>query len=124
LALDRVDDKEAALEELASSGEPMIKEFVDAWRTGEVYSYEQDNGSLIALQRVSEEYRRLDSWQVEVVSVENEAHLTKVRPSRSLRRKLAEVTDTIDLASPDRRARREAALKLGRSGDPDYLPHL
>jgi urea transport system permease protein len=46
------------------------------------------------------------------------------RPDRSLRRDLKRLVDVIDLASADETTRIEAALKLGKSQNPEYLPEL
>ncbi len=122
LALKRVADQDALLQQLLDSGDPFIKDFVEAWRLGEVYSYTDAAGETVALQRVSEKFRLLATW--EVVEVPAGANLPKLRAAPALRRQLKRVTDTIDLASPKVSVRVDAALKLGQSQNPEYLPDL
>jgi len=124
LALAEKSEYETILKELALIGDPFIGEFVDAWRVGEVYSYKFSESETIVLQRVSERYRRLSDNEVIEVPEEKEDDLDKIRPSRSLRRELKKITDTLDLSSPDVAARVNAALKLGLSQKIDYLEPL
>jgi len=124
LALAEKSEYETILKELALIGDPFIGEFVDAWRVGEVYSYKLSESETIVLQRVSERYRRLSDNEVIEVPEEKEDDLDKIRPSRSLRRELKKITDTLDLSSPDVAARVNAALKLGLSQKIDYLEPL
>ncbi len=125
LALEQAEDEDALLQQLVDYGDPFVKIFVEAWRTGEVYSYAPAEGEAIVLQRVSEKYRHLITDEAISLTPEQEAEsLEKIRPSRQLRRKLIRVTDTIDLASKRADTRIDAALKLGLSQNPDYLPDL
>jgi len=124
LALDRVEKVDAHLDELAETGDPFIKDFVNAWRVGEVYEYELENAEKVILQRVSERFQLLVTGELFVVPEAREEFLKKNRASRSLRKDLARITDTIDLASPDLNTRINAALKLGQSQKAEYLPAL
>lgn len=124
LALAERSEEDALVEELSQTGDPYIKEFVDAWRVGEVYSYEIAEGELIVLRQISEEFRRLSNDEVIELSEADQEKLKKVRPSRGLRRDLKTITDTIDLSSPEPRVRIEAALKLGLSQNTGYLEAL
>jgi urea transport system permease protein len=124
LALDRVEEVDAHLDELTETGDPFIKDFVDAWRVGEVYEYELENAETVILQRVSEQFQLLSSGEVIIVPAAREEFLKKSRASRSLRKDLARITDTIDLASPNTKTRIDAALTLGLSQNKDYLPSL
>ncbi len=124
LALAGKSEQTGVLAELAQLGDPFIKEFVDAWRVGEVFSYEISDTETIVLQRVSENYRRLSNDEViEIPNTESDK-VSKIRPSRSLRRELKKITDTIDLASPDVGTRMDAALKLGLSQRLEYMESL
>ena len=124
LALAERSEEDALVEELSQTGDPYIKEFVEAWRVGEVYSYEIAAGELIVLRQIAEQYRRLSNDEVLELSEAEEEKLEKVRPSRGLRRDLKRITDTIDLSSPEPKVRIEAALKLGLSQNTDYLEAL
>ncbi len=124
LALAARAEQAGLLEELAALGDPYIKDFVGAWRTGEVFSYEVSEDETIALRRVSERYIRVATGESFEVADEEDERLKKIRPSRKLRRALKTITDTIDLSSPDAKTRIEAALKLGLSQNTDYLEVL
>lgn len=124
LALAENPQEGGLLEELSATGDPFIKEFVDAWRVGEVYSYSKSETETIVLRRVSEAYQLLSNDEVVVISESEEEKLEKIRPSRSLRRDLKRITDTIDLSSPDASTKIDAALKLGLSQNADYLIEL
>ena len=116
-------DPSALVEELAATGDPFIKVFVESWKTGEVLRLPGDSGPLV-LHRVSERYEVLSTGVVYEVGSGQEENLAKDRPSRKLRRILLTVTDTIDLASPNAQVRSEAARKLGMSANAEYLPAL
>jgi len=125
LALASSSEQSVITEELSTLGDPYIKEFVDAWRTGEVFSYEVSSDETFVLRKVSEKFRRLSNDEVfEIANPDENENLSKIRPSRKLRKVLKTITDTIDLSSPDAKTRIEAALKLGLSQKTDYLEAL
>ncbi len=124
LALAESDAYPAILEDLSNTGDSYISEFVDAWRVGEVYSHETESGDKLILVQVSEKFIRLTSGETMTLSEEEKESLEKNRPSRSLRRELKRITDTIDLSSPDADTRIAAALKLGLSQNLEYLKAL
>ena len=59
LAVSSKSEHAALLDELSESADPFIKVFVDAWRVGEVYTYESADEGTIVLQRVSEQFQRV-----------------------------------------------------------------
>ncbi|MDQ8186120.1 urea ABC transporter permease subunit UrtB [Pelagicoccus sp. SDUM812002] len=124
LALERVEDQEATLQILADSGDEYVTAFVDAWRVGEIREYEPEGSELILIQAVSGKYVRVATGEVIQISNAVYESLEKNRAPRQLRRLLTRVTDTIGLASKDVNTRVDAALKLGASQDPEYLPEL
>ena len=124
LALDRVDSVDDHLNQLVETGDPFIKVFVDAWRVGEIYEYELESAEKVNLHRVSEQFQLLTTGEVLEVPESREEYLKKNRASRSLRKDLLRITDTIDLASPDLNTRIDAALKLGQGQNKDYLQSL
>jgi len=125
LALAPASEHDALLDELSELGDPYINEFVQAWRTGEVYDYTSEQGPVFVLRRVSGKFVKLsDGLEFAPVGGEDDPGLKKNRPARKLRRKLKTITDTIDLTSPDPAARIEAALKLGLSQKTEYLDIL
>lgn len=123
LALASSSEQTAITEELSEQGDPYIKIFLEAWRVGEVYSYDVADADPIVLLRVSEQFVRLSDDTVLDVAEDDEA-ISKLRPSRKLRKNLKKITDTIDLSSSDPKARIEAALKLGLTQKTEYLPVL
>lgn len=118
-------DPEPILEKLKDEGGRYIPEFVDAWRTGEVYLLAgADGAEPRVFRRVSEEYRSVLDGTVARLSPFEIERIEKARPSRGLRRLLKQITDTIDLSSPEESVRIAAARKLGLSQNADYLPYL
>ncbi|MGA1204740.1 MAG: urea ABC transporter permease subunit UrtB [Opitutales bacterium] len=111
------------LEELSQSGDSFVKEFVDSWRTGEVYLWETREGKVV-LHKVSEAYHRVSTNELLDLNADEIGGLSKARPSRELRKALKTITDTIDLVSPIESVRIDAVRKLGLSGDVVYLPLL
>jgi len=124
LALAENPQEGGLLDELSATGDPYIKEFVDAWRVGEVYSYKRSEAETVVLRRVSEAYQLLSNDEIVEISEAEAQNLEKNRPSRSLRRDLKRITDTIDLSSPDASTKIDAAIKLGLSQNADYLAEL
>ncbi|EDY80776.1 amino acid or sugar ABC transport system, permease protein [Verrucomicrobiia bacterium DG1235] len=124
LALERIDDQEATLQELADSGDEYVTAFVDAWRVGEIREYQQAGTELFLVQEVSGKYIRVSTGETIDISSEVYESLDKNRAPRKLRRLLTRVTDTIGLASKNVNTRVEAALKLGASQRAEYLPEL
>lgn len=126
LALERADDQEALLDELAESGDSFVTQFVDAWRTGEVFEYTPEGGEKIIVIKVSGKYVQLSTWEPLTLSETDASAIedNKNRPSRRLRRTLSRVTDTVDLASKNVGVRIDAARKLGQSQSAEYLPVL
>ncbi len=115
---------DSLLEELSDTGDPFIKEYLEVWRVGEVYEFQEADGKTSIVISVSGEFKRLaDNGRVNIENPEDE-RLKKNRPSRTLRRGLKQITDTIDLSSPDPQTRIDAALKLGLSQNLEYLQFL
>lgn len=123
LALERTEDQDALLAELAESGDSFVTAFVEAWRTGEVFNYTPEGGETIVVVKSSEKYIQLSTWEELDLTPEQieEVEGEKNRPSRRLRRTLSKITDTVDLSSRDVSKRIAAALKLGQSQDEEYL---
>lgn len=126
LVLERADDQDALLDELAESGDSFVTAFVDSWRTGDVFEYVPEGGEKAVLIKVGGEFRLLATWEVIALSPAQveEVEENKNRPSRRLRRTLSRVTDTVDLASKSVSVRVDAARKLGVSQKSEYLPIL
>lgn len=124
LALKTASNEDALLQTLSDSGDAFVKEFVAAWRVGEVFNHAPEGEDPSILVKVSGKYRQLVTWEILDLSEDEIELLKKNRPARKLRRKLASVVDTIGLASGSARERIAAALKLGSSQKAVYLPVL
>tara|TARA_B110000037_G_scaffold222085_1_gene295487 strand:- start:282 stop:1904 length:1623 start_codon:yes stop_codon:yes gene_type:complete len=124
LAVSSKSEHAALLDELSESADPFIKVFVDAWRVGEVYTYESADEGTIVLQRVSEQFQRVFNGDAYPLSDEETENAKKNRASRSLRKSLKQITDTIDLVSPIVSVRIDAAYKLGLSQKKEYITVL
>jgi urea transport system permease protein len=109
---------------LAEFGEQVILEVVEAWRVGKVFTYTAPGAaSPIALLDVGDGiYQAIASGNR--LTPDPAGTLEVSRPDRSLRRDLKRLVDIIDLASANEATRIEAALKLGKSQNPEYLPEL
>jgi urea transport system permease protein len=92
---------------------------VEAWRGGQILRYRTDNATII-LFKDGEAFSNLLTGEAVVPATEPKID----RPSRKLRKTLKRIVDLIDLSSPDFDKRIEAALKLGLSQNPQYLPDL
>ncbi|MFC7339092.1 urea ABC transporter permease subunit UrtB [Haloferula chungangensis] len=113
-------EEDAILEQLSEFGDPIIQEVVAAWRIGKIQIAKEGESSIALIERDDALYELLtDSPYTGDVS-----GAEKSRASRSLRKKLSRLVDVIDLVSPDLNVRADAALKLGSSQSPDYLPAL
>jgi urea transport system permease protein len=124
LVVAKSSETQGLLDELSQTGDSFVKVFVDSWRTGEVYLWDTGEEKVV-LHKVSEAYYRVASNELVTLEPEEEiAGLSKARPSRSLRKSLKKITDTIDLVSPVASVRIDAVRKLGLSGNEAYLPIL
>ena len=112
-------ERAAALEALGDEGDPVIASMVEAWRGGQILRYRTDNATII-LFKDGEAFSNLLTGEAVVPATEPKID----RPSRKLRKTLKRIVDLIDLSSPDFDKRIEAALKLGLSQNPQYLPDL
>jgi len=115
-------EEDATLEALSEYGDPIIEEVVGAWRVGRILiaKEEGDEFGEALIKREETLYQLLDDSPF---AGDPETAKT-TRASRSLRKKLSRLVDVIELVSPDLEKRAEAALKLGSSQSPDYLPAL
>ena len=112
--------QKAAIEKLPGFSGELIKDTINAWRTGEVYEFEVD-GTRIAIRKYGNDFRKLKTDEAVVISEEQESDLDKLRPSRRIRKRLKQITDTLDLSAPQQQVRINAALKLGIGQNAEYL---
>ncbi len=123
LVLAKSSQTQGFLDELSQSGDSFVREFVDSWRTGEVYLWETGEEKVV-LHKVSEAYHRVSTNELLDLNADEIGGLSKARPARKLRKALKKITDTIDLVSPVESVRIDAVRKLGLSGNTAYLPVL
>jgi urea transport system permease protein len=110
-------DEDTNLELLSEFSDPIVAEVISSWRVGQIATEGPDT----ALIKRGESYFEILTDQPH--AGEPEAIKTS-RAGRSLRKKLSRLVDVIELVSPDLDKRADAALKLGSSQSPDYLPAL
>ncbi|MEP4077524.1 urea ABC transporter permease subunit UrtB [Haloferula sp.] len=115
-------EQEAVLEELSQYGDTIIEEVVAAWRIGKILIATPE-GSETGVALINRDGALYEILTDAPYAGDPEA-TTKSRANRSLRKKLSRIVDVIELVSPDLDKRAEAALKLGSSQSPDYLPAL
>ena len=112
------DDREAAIAELAASGEPRAAAVLEALEGGALHVRKTDGAMLIVG----------DDGAFDAVAgaaVEGgDAGLERVRVNNRLRRALAAALGSLRLMNPDPQVRREAAEAVFRSRDPAALPSL
>lgn len=115
-------DEDEILGRLGGYGDPIIEEVVGAWRIGRILVTESEDPAsrIVLINRNDTLYQLLD----DSAFAGDPESAKKSRASRSLRKKLSRLVDVLELVSPDLNKRAEAALKLGSSQSPDYLPAL
>lgn len=110
-------DKTEILEELVSTGDPLVVQLTESWKVGEIL--ETPSGTII--------YNKNNRPEELLTAKPYSGDITKLkknRASRSLRKLLRRVVSLVDLASPDYNRRRDAVLRLGASQNPDYIEDL
>ena len=115
-------EEDIILEQLSEYGEPIIEEVVAAWRVGKISiaKGETDEQGIALITREEKLYELL----TDAPFTGSDEAVETSRASRNLRKKLSRLVDVIGLVSPDLDKRADAALKLGSSQSPDYLPAL
>lgn len=113
----------ALLEELSTYGDPEISAIYEAWRTGGIFILE-DGVDLRLLQFTDEEWTLVRTGEsVALTPAEVEA-AEKTRASRSLRKQMKSILDTLGLKAADSAVRIDSAIKMGRSLKPEFVPAL
>lgn len=110
------------LREITETGEAFVISFLDGWSKGQLYQQDLGDGSDASLiYKSGGEFRELLTWELVEVTEEEEEDLPKIRPERSLRQKLGDVKDTIQLESKSEKVRAGAAIELGKTKDKENL---
>jgi urea transport system permease protein len=116
-------DEDALVEELSVYGDPAIAEFYEAWRTGSVYSLDGDP-ALILRKHDDASWTLVSSGELTQLTEAQEETVTKLRASRSLRKSMKSLIDTLGLKADDPVERIDSATKLGLSQNPEFLTFL
>jgi urea transport system permease protein len=113
----------ALLEELSTYGDPEIADIYEAWRTGGIYTLTE--GSDVRLLQFTEEKWSLVVTGESIVMTEAQIELAdKERASRSVRKLMKSILDTLGLKAADPLTRMNSALKMGRSQKVEFVPAL
>lgn len=118
------DAQSSLIEELGSYGDPIIAEIYESWRTGGVYSQDVDGSSRVLFQDESEKWFIVATAEALEVSEADLEQMTKERPSRSLRKQMKGIIDTLGLKADDPAVRIDSAMKMGRSQSSDFVSAL
>lgn len=123
LILSDKSNQEALLEELSTYGDPHISVIYEAWRTGGIFTL-GDGDDLRLLQFTDESWTLVTTGEgVLMTDAEIEA-AEKTRASRSLRKLMKPLLDTLGLKAADPEVRINSAIKMGNSQKPEFVPAL
>jgi urea transport system permease protein len=101
----------ALIEELSNSGDQIIAEIYNAWRTGGIYTL-SDNDELKLLQlSEKQEWSLVASGEVLSLSEEQAARARKERASRKTRKLMKGIIDTLGLKADEPSVRIDSAMK-------------
>lgn len=114
------EDQPALIEELGQYGDQVIAEIYESWRTGGVYLLDGQ----VLLKTDGQDWFIVRTGEVIEVSEEAEAQASKARPSRSLRKLMKRIIDTLGLKADDPAVRIDSAIKMGRSQSAEFIPAL
>lgn len=117
-------EEDALIEEISTYGDPLIAEIYSAWRAGQVYTLTQDETVRLLHFTETQEWTLVNSGEVISLSEDEIATVEKERASRSVRKKLKGVIDTLGLKAADPAERINSAIKMGRSQKLDFVPAL
>ncbi|MGH6938739.1 urea ABC transporter permease subunit UrtB [Hypericibacter sp.] len=115
--------REAAVTELAATGNPAVVPILEALSAGDLYARKADQKVFIA--KLSGTVMLLTAPLTGAAAGEaQKAELEKVKVNNALRQTIANILSGLTLFSPEAEARKEAALAVLKSGDPASLPAL
>ncbi|MDA9764718.1 urea ABC transporter permease subunit UrtB [Opitutales bacterium] len=117
-------DEETFVKDLEVFGDPGISDLYEAWRTGDVYSFEQDREKIALRQMSSSSWIKISTGEAIELSSSDLESMSKLRPSRGVRRMMKSLIDTLGLKAEDPIVRQESAMKLGLSQNSEFLPAL
>lgn len=112
------------LDELAESGDQVIAAIYEAWRTGGVYTLEGEDGVRLLHFTELQEWTLVETGEVLSLTDAQVEAVEKERASRSVRKLMKSIVDTLGLKSVDERVRIDSALKLGLSQKTEFIEPL
>ncbi|WPJ94498.1 urea ABC transporter permease subunit UrtB [Coraliomargarita algicola] len=118
------DEQAALIEEIANYGDPVIAEIYEAWRTGGVYTFESDTGLQLLQFTELQEWVLVSTGEVVPLSEADADRVEKERASRSVRKSMKSIIDTLGLKAEDANVRIDSAIKMGRSQKMEFVPAL
>jgi len=123
LILSDTASRDTLLDELAQYGDPEIASIYESWRTGGIYT-SGEGESLRILQFAAEQWTLVASGEPVSLSDAELAAAQKTRASRSVRKAMKSLLDTLGLKAEDPLVRINSAIKMGRSQKADFVPAL
>lgn len=124
LILAEDETQSALLDELAESGDQVIAEIYEAWRTGGIYTLKGEDGVRLLHFTELQEWTLVETGEVLSLTDAQVDAVEKERASRSVRKLMKSIVDTLGLKSVDERVRIDSALKLGLSQKPEFIEPL
>lgn len=118
------DEQAALIEEIESYGDPVIAEIYQAWRTGGVYTLKSNTDLLLLEFTAQQEWVLVASGELVSLSEEELAKVEKERATRSVRKSMKSIIDTLGLKATDASVRINSAIKMGRSQKLEFVPAL
>lgn len=123
LILSDTASRDTLLDELAQYGDPEIASIYESWRTGGIYTSGEGESRRI-LQFAAEQWTLVASGEPVSLSDAELAAAQKTRASRSVRKAMKSLLDTLGLKAEDPLVRINSAIKMGRSQKADFVPAL
>jgi urea transport system permease protein len=123
LILSDTTSRDTLLDELAQYGDPEIASIYESWRTGGIYTSGEGESRRI-LQFAAEQWTLVASGEPVSLSDAELAAAQKTRASRSVRKAMKSLLDTLGLKAEDPLVRINSAIKMGRSQKADFVPAL
>jgi urea transport system permease protein len=124
LILAEQSEQDALISEISNYGDLVIADIYNAWRTGQVYTLTTGESVQILQFTESQEWVSVKTGEVLELSQDEAGAVEKERASRSVRKKLKGVIDTLGLKATDPAERINSAIKMGRSQKLDFVPAL
>ncbi len=117
-------EQSALIDELSNSGDQVIAEIYDAWRTGGVYTLEE--GEEVKLLQLSEnqQWSLVATGEVLLLTEDQAASTEKERASRRTRKLMKSIIDTLGLKAEDPAVRIDSAMKMGLSQKAEFIDAL